>query len=404
MVLWSVDTDDYLQPGVSAIVQRALAGAHPGAIILMHDAGGTRTQTIEALPVIIRRLRARGFRLVTVPELLRDDPPPAGTAATVEPEWGLMDIEQLRTRREERRRAIRRRRRLTVGLIAAVAVLVAAIVVLARATSGPSGQPRHHGHTAGLAGHHGRPGTRGARHGARAARDRRSGRRPAGDRPRADPHVPRDRRPSRRARRSPGCTSTPAEFAEQMQALAGRRLARGDARPGRRPTGVAACRSEPASRSWSASTTATTRSTRRRSRCCDGLGWVGDENLQLTGLPPSQGGLGPGQIRGLLAAGWELDTQGISHADLITLDAEQLHYQVAVARRTLQRRYHVPVNWFCYPSGHYDPTVRRRREGGRLRRLDDRRPWLGAPERGPLSPASPARARRHERAVSCSHC
>jgi peptidoglycan/xylan/chitin deacetylase (PgdA/CDA1 family) len=78
MVLWSVDTDDYLQPGVSAIVQRALAGAHPGAIILMHDAGGTRTQTIAALPTIIHRLRAGGYRLVTVPQLLRDDPPPPG--------------------------------------------------------------------------------------------------------------------------------------------------------------------------------------------------------------------------------------------------------------------------------------------------------------------------------------
>jgi peptidoglycan/xylan/chitin deacetylase (PgdA/CDA1 family) len=78
MVLWSVDTDDYLQPGVPEIVQRALEGAHPGAIILMHDAGGTRTQTIEALPTIITRLRARGYRLVTVPQLLRDDPPPPG--------------------------------------------------------------------------------------------------------------------------------------------------------------------------------------------------------------------------------------------------------------------------------------------------------------------------------------
>ncbi len=78
MVLWSVDTEDYLQPGVSVIVQRALAGARPGAIILMHDAGGTRTQTIEALPTIIRDLRARGYRLVTVPQLLRDDPPPPG--------------------------------------------------------------------------------------------------------------------------------------------------------------------------------------------------------------------------------------------------------------------------------------------------------------------------------------
>jgi peptidoglycan/xylan/chitin deacetylase (PgdA/CDA1 family) len=78
MVLWSADTGDYLQPGVPAIVQRALEGAHPGAIILMHDGGGVRSQTVEALPVIIRELHARGYRLVTVPQLLADDPPPRG--------------------------------------------------------------------------------------------------------------------------------------------------------------------------------------------------------------------------------------------------------------------------------------------------------------------------------------
>jgi peptidoglycan/xylan/chitin deacetylase (PgdA/CDA1 family) len=87
------------------------------------------------------------------------------------------------------------------------------------------------------------------------------------------------------------------------------------------------------------------------------LGWVGEENIQLSGLPPSQGGLLQSQIRGLVADGWELDTQGFSHADLITLDAAALHYEVAVSRQTLQRRFHVPVDWFCYPSGHYDATV-----------------------------------------------
>ncbi len=87
------------------------------------------------------------------------------------------------------------------------------------------------------------------------------------------------------------------------------------------------------------------------------LHWVADENIQLTGLPPSQGGLTDAQVRGLIAAGWELDTQGISHADLVTLDATELHYQVAVARRMLQQRYGVPVNWFCYPSGDYNATV-----------------------------------------------
>jgi len=87
------------------------------------------------------------------------------------------------------------------------------------------------------------------------------------------------------------------------------------------------------------------------------LGWVGVENIQLTGLPPSQGGLTQAQVRGLLAAGWELDTQGISHADLITLSPSELHYQVATARQMLRQRYGVPVNWFCYPSGHYDSNV-----------------------------------------------
>jgi peptidoglycan/xylan/chitin deacetylase (PgdA/CDA1 family) len=87
------------------------------------------------------------------------------------------------------------------------------------------------------------------------------------------------------------------------------------------------------------------------------LGWVGVENIQLTGLPPAQGGLSTREVRALLSAGWELDTQGWSHADLVELDAAQLHLQVAVARKLLRRAYHVPVNWFCYPSGDYDAAV-----------------------------------------------
>jgi peptidoglycan/xylan/chitin deacetylase (PgdA/CDA1 family) len=80
MVLWSADTGDYQQPGVPVIVQRALAGAHPGAIILMHDGGGDRSQTVGALPEIIHGLRRRGYRLVTVPQLLADSPAPHGQA------------------------------------------------------------------------------------------------------------------------------------------------------------------------------------------------------------------------------------------------------------------------------------------------------------------------------------
>jgi peptidoglycan-N-acetylglucosamine deacetylase len=77
MVLWTVDTSDYRLPGVGAIVHAAVSGARPGAIILLHDAGGDRSETIAALPKIISALRHRGYQLVTVPKLILDNPPPA---------------------------------------------------------------------------------------------------------------------------------------------------------------------------------------------------------------------------------------------------------------------------------------------------------------------------------------
>jgi peptidoglycan/xylan/chitin deacetylase (PgdA/CDA1 family) len=78
MVLWSTDTEDYTRPGVPAIVQNALAGAHPGAIILMHDGGGDRSETIAALPAIVAGLHRKGLHPVTIPRLMLDDPPPPG--------------------------------------------------------------------------------------------------------------------------------------------------------------------------------------------------------------------------------------------------------------------------------------------------------------------------------------
>jgi peptidoglycan/xylan/chitin deacetylase (PgdA/CDA1 family) len=76
MVLWSVDSKDYERPGVDAIVNRVLADATPGAIVLLHDAGGDRSQTIAALPRIVLGLRRRHYTLVSVPQLLKDAPPP----------------------------------------------------------------------------------------------------------------------------------------------------------------------------------------------------------------------------------------------------------------------------------------------------------------------------------------
>jgi peptidoglycan/xylan/chitin deacetylase (PgdA/CDA1 family) len=86
VVLWSVNTFDYLQPGVKTIVTRAVGGAFPGAIVLMHDAGGySRAQTVRALPAIIKRLRAHGYKLVTVPRMILDAPPPRQQPRAVGP-------------------------------------------------------------------------------------------------------------------------------------------------------------------------------------------------------------------------------------------------------------------------------------------------------------------------------
>jgi len=75
MVLWSADTKDYTRPGVHSIIYTAVSGGQPGAIILMHDGGGDRIETVAALPRIITRLRQRGYQLVTVTRLIAADPP-----------------------------------------------------------------------------------------------------------------------------------------------------------------------------------------------------------------------------------------------------------------------------------------------------------------------------------------
>jgi peptidoglycan/xylan/chitin deacetylase (PgdA/CDA1 family) len=76
MVLWSADTGDYRRPGADAIIRAAVRRARPGGIVLMHDGGGPRQQTVKALPHIVHQLRRRGFRLVTVPQMLADSPVP----------------------------------------------------------------------------------------------------------------------------------------------------------------------------------------------------------------------------------------------------------------------------------------------------------------------------------------
>ncbi len=69
-VTWDVDPSDWSNPGSDAVYSRVVGAVHPGAIVVMHDGGGTRTDTLEALPRIIDTLRGRGYRFATVTQLL----------------------------------------------------------------------------------------------------------------------------------------------------------------------------------------------------------------------------------------------------------------------------------------------------------------------------------------------
>jgi peptidoglycan/xylan/chitin deacetylase (PgdA/CDA1 family) len=86
------------------------------------------------------------------------------------------------------------------------------------------------------------------------------------------------------------------------------------------------------------------------------LRWPGVLNLKL-GNMRSRGGITPAQVRALVKAGWELDSHTISHPDLTTLSASALEHEVADSRWMLQRQFHVPARFFCYPAGRYDARV-----------------------------------------------
>jgi peptidoglycan-N-acetylglucosamine deacetylase len=62
VVLWDVDPQDWRRPGTETISSHILRHVFPGAIVLMHDGGGDRSQTVAALDTVLRELSARGFK------------------------------------------------------------------------------------------------------------------------------------------------------------------------------------------------------------------------------------------------------------------------------------------------------------------------------------------------------
>ena len=66
---WDVDTEDWRRPGTEAIYNMIMS-VQPGQVILMHDGGGDRSQTVEALKQALPKLKEQGYTFVTVDELL----------------------------------------------------------------------------------------------------------------------------------------------------------------------------------------------------------------------------------------------------------------------------------------------------------------------------------------------
>jgi len=66
-ITWSVDPEDWKRPGVSVVTERLVSGARPGAILLAHD---IHKPTIDAMPATFDRLLAKGFKFVTVSQLI----------------------------------------------------------------------------------------------------------------------------------------------------------------------------------------------------------------------------------------------------------------------------------------------------------------------------------------------
>jgi cellulose synthase/poly-beta-1,6-N-acetylglucosamine synthase-like glycosyltransferase/peptidoglycan/xylan/chitin deacetylase (PgdA/CDA1 family) len=86
-VLDDVDSEDWRRPGADAIVRNATPRGDAGAIVLLHDAGGDRAQTVTALDRLIPELQERGYRFTTVTGALGDRLGPANPPAGATQVW-----------------------------------------------------------------------------------------------------------------------------------------------------------------------------------------------------------------------------------------------------------------------------------------------------------------------------
>jgi peptidoglycan/xylan/chitin deacetylase (PgdA/CDA1 family) len=85
--------------------------------------------------------------------------------------------------------------------------------------------------------------------------------------------------------------------------------------------------------------------------------WPGVLNLLVANLHRHGWGLRTWMVQRMIRAGWEVDSHTLTHPNLTTVSRAQLWREVHGARVVLRRLFHVPVRFFCYPSGAYDRAV-----------------------------------------------
>jgi len=85
--------------------------------------------------------------------------------------------------------------------------------------------------------------------------------------------------------------------------------------------------------------------------------WPGVLNLLVANLHRHGWGLRSWMVRRMIRSGWEVDSHTLTHPNLTAVSARQLWNEVHGARVVLRRLFHVPVRFFCYPSGAYDSAV-----------------------------------------------
>jgi peptidoglycan/xylan/chitin deacetylase (PgdA/CDA1 family) len=97
VVLWTVDPRDWARPGAAAIATRVIQRASPGAVVVLHDGGGDRSQTAAALRTILAELGGQGYRFAAfcrdgapLPAALARLPRPRGVGMNAEPAPGTI--------------------------------------------------------------------------------------------------------------------------------------------------------------------------------------------------------------------------------------------------------------------------------------------------------------------------